>query len=97
MTWFKTPPKTADRRTTRHEAIVSDHMRERLADFLIERGRLLRPKHGHAALHIMGSCKNHDGSKDFSIRTRVRCDDGSQKTFDSHVRWYATDHLRLIR
>jgi hypothetical protein len=106
MTWFKTKPKprTPDTPHTphhqhprRHQPNIEDAMQERLANFLIEHGRLTKPRSGRAPLHFLGACNNFDGTKDFSIRTHVRYEDGSRKTFDSHVRWYESDHLRLIR
>lgn len=97
MSWIKhkapaTPPKPSRPR----EVHVSVAFEERIADFLAEHGRLVK-RRGRQLMHFTGTTHNHDGSTDFTVRSRIRYEDGSEKQFDSHVRLYATDHLRLIR
>jgi hypothetical protein len=102
MTWFKSKGGTAkadpvNHHRHHHVPQIDDAMLERLARFLVERGRLKLPRNGRPPMHILGTSKNYDGSKDYSIRTHVHYEDGSRRTFDSHIRWYESDHLRLLR
>jgi len=49
-------------------------------------------------MHFLGMSRNqHDGSVDYAVRSHVRGIDGKSHRFDSHVRIYATGHLRLVR
>lgn len=89
MTWIN--PKR-HHHATPHVDAETEH---KLADFLVTHGRLVA-KAGRPQIHVLGTCDNHDGTRDYSVRTFMN-DDGSRKMYDSHIRQYETGRMRLIR
>lgn len=71
-------------------------LQQRIADLLVKHKRFVFTE-GHLRLHIIGTTPHHDGSTDYSVRTAVRDEYGREQIFNSHIRLYPTDHLRLIR
>jgi hypothetical protein len=74
---------------------VDPETEHKLADFLVTHGRL-NAKAGQPTIHLLGTCNNHDGTRDFAVRTFVSAE-GERKKYDSTVRQYETGHMRLIR
>jgi hypothetical protein len=105
MSWFKdkgsTKPAVAPpNHEVRHKHSaphVSHDVEERLAKFLISHERL-QERAGRPLMHLLGVAYNqHDGSTDYSVRSRVHDAQGKDHRFDSTIRVYATGHLRLVR
>ncbi len=72
-------------------------VQEKIAQFLVNHARV-ELRNGHPLMHFLGMSRNqHDGSVDYAVRSHVRGIDGKSHRFDSHVRIYATGHLRLVR
>ena len=104
MSWFKGKPaakpvetKPADKPHAHNGPHVSREIQATIANFLVSHKRV-ELRHGHPQLHFIGMSHNHiDGSVDYAIRSRVHGIDGKMNRFDSHVRIYATGHLKLLR
>lgn len=74
---------------------VDAETEHKLADFLVSHGRL-NAKAGRPTIHLLGPCSNHDGTRDFAVRTYVHAE-GERVKYDSTVRQYETGRMRLIR
>jgi hypothetical protein len=105
MTWFKgketgkAAVATTEHGTTAHHRTlhVAHEVEERLAHFLITHNRM-QARSGRPLMHLLGVSKNaHDGTIDYSVRSRVRDEEGKDHRFDSTVRIYPSGHLRLVR
>jgi hypothetical protein len=106
MSWFK------DKRAVTGTAVSRDHadhkkhhqtphvaqdVEVRLAAFLVTHERL-QARSGRPLMHLLGVSHNaHDGTTDYSIRSRVKDVQGHDRRFDSTVRMYPSGHLRLVR
>jgi hypothetical protein len=102
MSWFKgkASPKAEEAapapRKTR-EVHPTREIQERIAHFLVTHERV-ELRAGHPLMHFLGMTHNHvDGSVDYSVRSHVKGIDGKNHRFDSHIRIYASGHLKLIR
>jgi hypothetical protein len=96
MSWFskdKAAPVSDARKPGVH---VSHDLHVLIEDFLCSHGRLQK-RRGKHLLHFSATSKNHDGSVDFLVRTRVHHPHGQEQEFDSHIRVYADRRLKLIR
>lgn len=103
MSWIKpkdaptTPVRTPAATTRPRHGLHLDPQTElRLAHFLAEHGRTAIVPGRRPMLMLLGSCHHDDGSIDYSIRTRVRQLDGTERRYDSHLRVYP-ERIRLIR
>ncbi|MGD0969561.1 MAG: hypothetical protein ABR949_14900 [Candidatus Aquilonibacter sp.] len=105
MSWFKgkglpkpekaAPPAKPQRKA--HEAHPPREIQERIVHFLVTHQRV-ELRAGHPLMHFLGMTHNHvDGSVDYSVRSHVKGIDGKNHRFDSHIRIYASGHLKLIR
>jgi hypothetical protein len=103
MSWFK------DKRTGtvssehvapkkhHHTPHIGEDVEARLAAFLVSHERL-QARAGRPLMHLLGVSHNqHDGTTDYSIRSRVHDNHGKDHRFDSTVRVYPSGHLRLVR
>lgn len=75
---------------------VPKDVEERIATFLAKHGRLVRSM-GASRLVFLGTTHNIDGSTDYTVRTSIRLEGNKEEVFNSHVRVYATEHMRLVR
>jgi hypothetical protein len=104
MAWLhgKAAPKPLDTKPTdkphvHHGPHVPRETQEIIAHFLVSHRRV-ELRNGHPQLHFLGMSRNLiDGSVDYAVRSRVHGIDGKMHKFDSHVRIYASGHLKLIR
>jgi hypothetical protein len=104
MAWLKgkaagkpTGTKPVDKPHTHNGPHVPRETQDIIANFLVSHRRV-ELRNGHPQLHFMGMSANHmDGSVDYAVRSRVHGLDGKMHKFDSHVRIYASGHLKLIR
>jgi hypothetical protein len=104
MSWIKgkpsaaeQPQKTARASAHRERGIhVPPDVEAGIAKFLISHNRL-QERAGRPVMHFMGMTRNHDGSTDYAVRSRVHGPDGQQRDFDSHIRIQASGIFRLIR
>jgi hypothetical protein len=105
MSWFK------DKQLGKEVAVSSEHgtaghhhtphvaheVEDRLAHCLITHQRL-QARTGRPLMLLLGVQKNaHDGTIDYSVRSRVHDEQGKDRRFDSTIRVYPTGHLRLVR
>ena len=105
MTWFKgkgsskpeSPGKPQPKAARTPEVHPSREVQEQIADFLVSHQRV-ELRAGHPLMHFLGMSPNHhDGSVDYAVRSHVHGIDGKTHRYDSHVRIYASGHLKLIR
>jgi hypothetical protein len=102
MSWFKgkgspKAEKAAPALRKTREAHPTSEIQERIVHFLVTHQRV-ELRNGHPLMHFLGMTHNHvDGSVDYSVRSHVKGIDGKHHRFDSHIRIYATGHLKLIR
>ncbi len=103
MSWIKTKPSTPAAPAARansgrpsHQLHLDPQTEARIAQFLEAHGRLVVPAGRRPVMLMLGSCRQDDGSVDYSIRTRIRRQDGKEHRYDSHVR-ITNERLRLIR
>lgn len=95
MSWFKAKPVTQSHNDADRAPKLDPHTELRIARILTEHGRLAARK-GRPLIALLGSAIHHDGGIDYSVRTRVRGHDGTERRFDSHLRLYP-DRVKLIR
>lgn len=103
MTWFKGngPEKQAatehEPRSHQRPLHVAHEVEERLAKLLVTHHRL-QERSGRPLMHLLGVHQNqHDGTIDYSVRSRVHDEHGKDRRFDSTIRLYPSGHLRLVR
>lgn len=101
MAWLKgkaAPRPLAASELAHHKGPqVARETQERITNLLISHQRV-ELHNGHSQMHFIGMTHNHiDGSIDYAVRSRVHGRDGKMERFDSHVRIYASGHLKLIR
>ena len=103
MSWIK--PKDATAVATvrgakpvrpSHQLHLDPQTEVRIATFLAAHGRLVVHHGRRPVMLLLGSCRQDDGSTDYSIRTRVRQHDGKEHRYDSHIR-ITHERIRLIR
>lgn len=98
MSWFK--EKRAEKAVSaqhHHTPHLAHEVEAKLAQFLISHDRL-QARTGRPLMHLLGIAHNHhDGTIDYSIRSRVHDAHGKDRRFDSTVRIYPSGHLRLVR
>lgn len=86
-----------EHRHTHRVAHLAHDVEARLAAFLISHRRL-QERDGRPLMHLVGVSHNaHDGTIDYSIRTRVHDAHGKDHRYDSTIRVYPSGHLRLVR
>ena len=68
---------------------------KRIAEFLEKHGRFVFTER-QMNLTILGTTPSPDGGTDYAVRTLVNAN-GKNEIFNSHVRIYASEHMRLIR
>ncbi len=102
MSWFKgkglpKPETAAKSARPAHGVHPTREIQERIAHFLVTHQRV-ELRAGHPLMHFLGVSHNHhDGSVDYAVRSHMPGIDGKTHRFDSHVRIYASGHLKLIR
>lgn len=104
MSWFKgkaackpLDTKPVDKPHMHRGPHIAREIQEIIANFLVSHKRV-ELRNGHPQLHFLGMSPNHiDGSVDYAVRSRMHGIDGKMHKFDSHVRIYASGHLKLIR
>ena len=103
MSWFKDKQTATvssehiEHRKHHHAPHIGEDVEARLAAFLISHERL-QARSGRPLMHLLGVSHNqHDGTVDYSIRSRVHDTHGKDHRFDSTVRVYPSGHLRLVR
>jgi len=104
MSWFShkstkvaTAPGRALKRPIGPRIAVPQEVQERIAEFLVKSGRHVQSVRGHSRLMFLGTTSNIDGSTDYQVRTFIRGEGNKEEIFNSHVRVYATEHIRLVR